>query len=67
MIDWTQTVTLQQAVGMVFLSVVLLLVLLLTSFVYFWVRLKQLRSRVANLEFEMKLVAKQAGLIPKSQ
>ncbi len=67
MIDWTQTVTLKQPVGMVFLSVVLLLVLLLASFVCFWVRLKHLSNRVANLEFEMKIIAKQAGLIPKSQ
>jgi len=67
MIDWTQPVTLQQAVGTAFLSVVLLLGLLLASFVYVWVQIKLLRSRVANLEFEMKIVAKQAGLIPESQ
>jgi len=67
MIDWTQTLTLQQAVGTAFLSVVLLLGLLLANFVYFSVRLKHLRSRVANLEFEMKIVAEKVGLIPKSE
>ena len=67
MTDWNQTVSLQQVVGTAFLSVVLLLVLLLASFVYFWLRLKYLSSRVANLEFEMKLVAQKAGLIPKGE
>ena len=67
MIDWNQTVTLQQAVGTAFLSVVLLLGLLLANFVYFSFRLKRLRSRVANLEFEMRVVAEKVGLIPKSE
>lgn len=67
MIDWTQTVTLEQTVGTAFLLVVFLLVLLLASFVYFCIRLKLLRSRVASLEYEMKIVAEKVGLIPVSK
>ena len=67
MIDWAQTVTVQQAVGTTFLAVVLLLVLLLANTVYFWVRLKLLSSRVASLEFELKVVAEKVGVIPSSK
>ncbi len=51
------TVTLQQAIGLVFITAVLLLVLLLATWVYFGVRMKLLRNRVASLEFEMKVMA----------
>jgi len=66
-LDWTRTVTLQQAVGLVFLTAVLLLVLLLATWVYFGVRMKLLRNRVVGLEFEMKVEAVKIGLIPKSE
>ena len=65
MTDWTQAVSLQQGVGTAFLCVVLLLVLLLATVVYFSVRLKLLNSRVANLEYELKAVAQKLGLAPK--
>ena len=66
-LDWTQSVTLQQVVGLVFITAVLLLGLLLATWVYFGVRMKLLRNRVASLEFEMKVVAKTVGLIPKKE
>ena len=64
MTDGTQAVTIQQAVGTMFISVVLLLVLILAIVVYFSVRLKLLTARVASLEFELKVVAEKLGLIP---
>jgi hypothetical protein len=64
MSDWTQTVTVQTLVGTVFITVVLLLVVHLALLVYFSVRFKLLRSRVENLEFEMRTVAAKVGLIP---
>ena len=66
-LDWTQTVTLQQSVSLAFLVVVLLLVLLLAISVYFAVRMKLLRHRVASLEFELKVVAEKVGLLPASK
>jgi hypothetical protein len=67
MINWTQTVTLQQAVGTTFLSIILVLVLLFATFMYLWLRLKYLGRRVTNLEYELKIVAEKLGLIPRSE
>ena len=64
MIDWTEPVTLQFVAGVVFLTAVLILVLLLGTVVYFSVRLKVLKNRVANLEYEMTVMAEKLGLIP---
>ena len=67
MSDWTQTVTIQQLIGTIFITVVLLLVVHLCTVVYFMVRLKLLRNRVASLEFESKIMAEKLGLISKPQ
>ena len=67
MARWDVVVTLQSLVGAAIIAIVLLLLPIVASFVYFSKRTKVLRRQIAILEFEMKIVAGRLGMMTTRQ